>query len=268
MINSASVTGKSKQTFPLLLLLFLCVGVVAADDCTPIGHLTEAIVSYVHDGDTIWLENGDKVRLIGLNTPEIAARDRPGEPLGISARNMLRRQLTGKRVYLESDSREHDRYERRLAHLFSPDRSNLAAGLIAAGYGYAITIPPNLKHHECYQAAEQRARQKKAGIWQHKYFAPFKAEDVRRTGFMRVRGCVQEIHHARQSVLLRLADKFVLKMSNDDIQSYLRRLLHSIKNASAPVCLYARGWVYNNRRFQERVLQVRHPNAIEFIHQK
>lgn len=265
LISSADATGKSRTSFRCLLLWCLCVNATAADDCAPAGKLTEVTVSHVYDGDTVRLDNNEKIRLIGLNTPEVTTRNKAGEPLGMAARTALRQRLTGQKVYLESDNLDYDRYRRRLAHVFLYNRKNVTAWMIAGGYGYAVTIPPNLKHRNCYQAAEQEARRKKAGIWQHSYFEPRQAGSVQTTGFMRVQGCVQRTHEAKNAVSLRLAERFVLRVNRRDLETYLGRMFERLQSVTAPPCLCVRGWVYNDRRFKEKALLVQHPDAIELF---
>ena len=92
-------------------------------DCKPAAIERWAQVSYIHDGDTLWLDNGAKVRIIGLNAPELARKSRPGEPLAGRARDALRRRVTG-RVGLEYDEERKDRYGRVLAHVYILNRAS------------------------------------------------------------------------------------------------------------------------------------------------
>ena len=253
---------------PLFAVLFLSLAlsasatnrdVSATSDCKPAAIDRWAQVDYVHDGDTLWLDDGVKVRVIGLNAPEVARKHQPGEPLAKQAREMLRRQVVG-RVGLEYDQEREDRYGRLLAHIYTESRDNVAAGIIAAGFAHAITYPPNLKHRHCYQSAEQAARQSGKGVWGHRYFRPIDAANVARGGFMRVRGCVQSVRDASGSRYLSLAPRFRLKASLAAADVIFKfRPLPELQNT----CMVVRGWVYNDRAKQNKILTLRHPDAVE-----
>lgn len=74
-------------------------------------------VGKVIDGDTVALENGPRVRLLGINAPEVPHRDHAGEPFGEEAKARLNSLLKGKRVFLHYDDKRLDRYQRQLAYL-------------------------------------------------------------------------------------------------------------------------------------------------------
>ena len=84
-------------------------------------------VRYVSDGDTLILDDSRKIRLIGINTPEIARKGKPAQPLAIQARDRLRQLLfqQGNRVRLVYGEQKTDRYGRKLANLWLPDDKNL-----------------------------------------------------------------------------------------------------------------------------------------------
>lgn len=71
----------------------------------------------VNDGDTLILENGERVRILGLNAPEISSRFGEAEPLGEEARDWLIAQLAQGQVSLEYDQQAHDHYDRQLAYV-------------------------------------------------------------------------------------------------------------------------------------------------------
>ncbi len=65
-------------------------------------------VKRVYDGDTISLDNGQRVRLLGINTPEVEGRHKNSEPGGIAAKEWLQQQLESGQVYLEFDQAKRD----------------------------------------------------------------------------------------------------------------------------------------------------------------
>ena len=238
---------------------------VGADVCNPPAIDDWANVTYVHDGDTLWLDDGVKVRVIGLNAPERARRNKPGEPLAERAREALHRWAAGNRVGLLYDVEKRDRYGRALAHVYSESRVNLAAQIIAEGLAHAVTFPPNVKLRRCYRTAEQTARTANAGVWSHSYFDPVAAAQVNRGGFMRVKGCVKHTRNRRVATYLQLAPRFRLKMLRADLDGILKPLVrHSPPNFSG-ACIIARGWVHNNKSSNLKTLTIRHPDNIETI---
>lgn len=104
-----------------------------------------AIVSYVVDGDTIHLEGGEKVRLVGINTPEVRPQEEPG---GREAKEFVENLCQpGTEVGLDVDDLEpKDRYDRTLAVVYvkiDGSWANLNAELLRKGYAEVLFIPPS-----------------------------------------------------------------------------------------------------------------------------
>ena len=78
-------------------------------------------VSWVTDGDSIVLENGQRVRYLGINAPEIAHDQRPGEPFGEEALHYNIYLVKHKQVRIETDIEPYDRYGRLLGYVFLKD---------------------------------------------------------------------------------------------------------------------------------------------------
>ncbi len=99
--------------------------------CAP-GKINDyARVRYVYDGDTVLLEDGRKVRLIGLNAPELGRDDQAPEPRAAAARDALVAILDSHRqIGLRYGRERHDRYGRVLAHLYLEDGVNINALLV------------------------------------------------------------------------------------------------------------------------------------------
>lgn len=264
LTSSASATVKRSKNHLFFVFFLLGSSLYAQEDCAPQANIHPVKVAHVYDGDTVKLSTGKKVRLIGINTPEVAGRNRAGEPFGQKARRALYTRLKGKSVFLEKGVETRDRYKRLLAHLFLADGSNISAWLVEQGYAYAHATPPNLKHQNCYHQAELRARQKKRGIWGHAYFSPRPAEQVKRTGFMRVRGCAQKTRSTRKAILVSLSSNFALRIRRQDAKNYLSSFLKTLKQQPS-ACFFVEGWVYNDSRLQKKIMNVSYPDAIQFI---
>lgn len=125
-------------------------------------------VEKVIDGDTITIDyNGqsERVRLIGVDTPET---DDPDKKLRASAKRATKftQRLLGKRsVYLRFDQDKRDRYNRLLAYVYrAPDGLFVNIELIQQGYGYALVKYP-FRHKDLFQHYEAQARKARMGIW-------------------------------------------------------------------------------------------------------
>jgi micrococcal nuclease len=138
-------------------------------------------VSRVIDGDTIKLSNGERVRLIGIDTPEAyysdkMARDsrRSGEDIktieamGRKASEFTKSLVKGKRVRLEYDVDRYDRYGRTLAYVYLEDGTFVNAKIVEAGYAQVMTIPPNVKHADYFLELQRKARADNRGLWKLK----------------------------------------------------------------------------------------------------
>ena len=134
--------------------LFVCLpGIALATAlCAPDRIDERARVSHVHDGDTLQLSDGRKVRLIGINTPELARDPVPEERFAVAARNALRQLLADGdfQVGIRYGRERFDRYSRVLAHVFTSAGGNVQALLLQRGLGAPTVFPPNLWQHECY----------------------------------------------------------------------------------------------------------------------
>jgi len=122
-------------------------------------------VERVIDGDTFVLEGGERVRLIGVNTPELARGRQSAEPLAEEARQFTRRQIENQEVLLQFDRERRDRYGRLLAYVYREEWM-LNEELIRAGYSRAETkysYSPAMKRR--FQHAEEEARQARRGLW-------------------------------------------------------------------------------------------------------
>ena len=145
----------------------------------------DAAVRRVIDGDTIELADGRLVRYIGMDTPEVRRRARPGdrewragagdrwvedpEPFGRAATDANRALVEGRRVRLEYDVQRTDRFGRLLAYVYVtlPDGIELMVNerLVADGMAQPLTIPPNVRYAERFRARAAEARRDQRGLW-------------------------------------------------------------------------------------------------------
>ncbi len=161
----------------VLLLTALATPVVAQDDerlvavPTPPGDGEVAFVIDVTDGDTIKveLENGviERVRYIGIDTPETVHPDEPVEPWGPEASAANEFLVDGRWVLLERDVSDRDRFDRLLRYVWveTPDGPLLVNdALVALGLAEVRAYPPDTKYHEYLSDTEALAREAGAGM--------------------------------------------------------------------------------------------------------
>jgi micrococcal nuclease len=157
------------------LFVVVCLVVLAA--CSPAGSKPTAPASplqpgtvpvlKVTDGDTIhvlYQGEDERVRLIGIDTPEVPWYGGQGDCYGVEAGLYARARLDGKRVRLEFDSELRDRYGRLLAYVYvGNELFNLT--LVQQGYATDDPIRPDLKRAALFAAAESEARVAGRGLW-------------------------------------------------------------------------------------------------------
>jgi|SRR3989304_4402817 len=115
-------------------------------------------VERIVDGDTFYIGE-NKVRLIGINTPEI------GEKCFLETKNKLKELILNKEVRLEIDILQTDRYDRLLRYVYvANDFVNLE--MVKGGFAVAEKIKPNVKYADDFEDAEKSARESKLGcLW-------------------------------------------------------------------------------------------------------
>lgn len=124
-----------------------------------------SLVEKVIDGDTLVLGDGEKVRLIGVDTPETSHPEVPVQRFGKEATAFTRKTAEGLKVRLEFDGPRKDAYGRTLAYVFVGD-TLLNKEIIRRGYGYAMTRFPHSRMDD-FLAAEREARAKQYGLWNY-----------------------------------------------------------------------------------------------------
>jgi len=129
-----------------------------------VGSIPHPMEERVIDGDTIEIEGGKKVRYLGIDTPETVDPRKPVQCFGIEASNANKKLVLGKRVKLEKDISETDKYGRLLRYVYVDDIF-VNDYLVRNGYAYAVTFPPDVKYQQQFLEAQKEARENKRGLW-------------------------------------------------------------------------------------------------------
>jgi micrococcal nuclease len=147
----------------------LLVAVAALVLLHPRAGGASARVTRVVDGDTIEVRlegREEKVRLIGIDTPESVEPGTPVQCFAKTAAAETRRMLAGREVALRFDAERRDRYGRLLAYVYrSGDGLFVNAVLVDRGYARTLTIPPNVAHAGQFARLARQARRRGVGLW-------------------------------------------------------------------------------------------------------
>jgi micrococcal nuclease len=141
-------------------------------------NYTDILVKRVIDGDTLQLETGERLRLIGIDTPEMHESDKlyrdaqrtkqdisTIKELGRRAYEFTKKLVEGKRVSLEFDVEKYDKYGRLLTYVYLKDGTFVNAEIVRGGYASLMTIPPNVKYANLFLKLYQEARNNRRGLW-------------------------------------------------------------------------------------------------------
>jgi micrococcal nuclease len=147
----------------LLGLVATTLAGCSAEDPSARPGANRATVTGVSDGDTIQLSGIGKVRLIGVDTPEVYGGE---ECFGQAASEFTKRVLTpGRAVRYRLGVESRDRYGRALAYVWLGDGRMFNRILVSAGFAQPLTIPPNDDFAALFVRAARRARRRGRGLW-------------------------------------------------------------------------------------------------------
>jgi micrococcal nuclease len=168
-------TGRQKSTFVLVLaIVLLIIGYFTREtvkqQAPPAGGPLAAgtyTIARVYDGDSLALENGTKVRLVGIDAPDSKYYMHYAD----QARTRAKKLLEGTVIRLVPAEEPVDRYKRTLAYVYFEQNGveMLAnAELVRHGLAYAFPYEPNTRHADEILAAQKEAQQARRGLWNRK----------------------------------------------------------------------------------------------------
>lgn len=211
----------------------------------------------VHDGDTVVLDDGTRVRLLGINTPEVDSAISSAEAGGSAATAWLKARIEAGKVLIETDAELKDHYGRTLGHLFAEDGEHLNLTLVRKGLASASIFPPNLKYADILSAAQAQAAEQKLGIWGDPAYAPRAIVDLPRLhlrGWQRWQGRPTALDFSGGYVHLVFTDEVQVRIPKENLS------LFPSLSAYVGKSLEVRGWV--SRRKDRYSILVRHPSAL------
>ena len=228
-------------------------------------------VVQVFDGDTLLLASKQRLRLIGINAPEVErqASSRFGAKAAQPFANQSRELLIGllaEGLVLLHDDEPQDKYGRLLAHPFTPQGKNITSAMLEAGMGFAVVVAPNLRFNACYFAAETHARKAGRGVWSDDFFAPLEVATFAQAkpgGFIFATGEIASVHSSRRAVWVNFDGELTLMIPH----RYMPFFYHTSTWPGQVATV--RGWVVDrgertkpwNKRW---MMSLTHPAMINF----
>ena len=249
----------------LVALVLACLAAPAlAWDLEPggSGRVVEVI-----DGDTVVLDDGQDVRLVGMMAPKLSLGRAhvPTEPLAPEAKAALEDLVLGRRVTLWFGGNRRDRHGRTLAHLRDEDGRWVQGAMIEQGFGRVYSFADNRALVADMLALERAARAARRGLWSVPEFtvrAP--DEDVPLDAYMVVEGVVADAASVNDRVYLNFGDDW-----RTDFTATIGRKAATVFDEAGldPVALEGtrvrlRGWTtYRNGP----MIDLSHPEQIEVL---
>lgn len=259
-----------------LALLFV---VIAATPAVPASEKSDIVpaelragerarVVEVIDGDTVRLNDGWQVRLVGIQAPKLPLGRKKFDkwPLADQAKAALESMVLGREVSLAYGGQPVDRHGRRLAHLFLDDGTWIQGAMLLRGLARVYSFPDNRAMVDRMLAAERQARLGAAGIWANGWYAVRKPEDTIRDigSFQIVEGPVVNTADVRGTIYLNFGQDwrtdFTVKISKGDRASFKDAGfdLLALKGRNVRV----RGWLDSRNG---PMIEVTHPEQIEVL---
>ena len=233
---------------------------LATTSCSSNQFDETSTVRYIYDGDTLHLTDGRKIRLIGINTPELARDSRPAEPFAIESKNALKSLFKeNKSISLVFGKDKKDHYGRYLAHAFLANGRNAQAEILQRGLASAIAIPPNTHFAACYLENERSARCNKKGLWRDSLTLEAKDLQKKHIGFHLIKGTVNNIKTDSKGVWLTLDNKLTIGIRQKNQSLFDLKAINNMLNQT----IIVRGWLNKSNRSTPFYLRVRHPLSIQ-----
>lgn len=136
----------------------------------PYGYTIKAKVARVIDGDTFVLSDSQRVRMLGVDTPELASNSKPAELFSDSAKVLTKQLIDGKIIKLTFDGKSFDFFGRVLAYVWLINKAGkdsifVQAELLKKGYARISYYPKDKRYYEIFYNLRRTAMKNNLGIW-------------------------------------------------------------------------------------------------------
>lgn len=258
------------RAFLLSAAMFSASAVVAQPSLKDGG---EGLVVKIIDGDTLVLEDGRSVRLVGIQAPKLplGRSHIKTQPFAEEAKQALEKLTLGKILRLSYGGREIDRYRRALAHLHTMDGIWVQGYLLEHGLARVYSFRDNRALVAEMLALEAKARADKLGLWGHPFYTVrgvLKTETYDLDTFQVVRGVVANAARVRGRVYLNFGQDwrrdFTVTISKKDMRAFARAGLDAESWPASWVGknIRVRGWIYWRNG---PMIDATHPEQIEVL---
>lgn len=222
----------------------------------------------VVDGDTLFLDDGVQVRLVGIQAPKLplGRRNFKAWPLADEAKTVLKSLTLGRVVKLSYGGRRMDRYGRALAHLHREDGLWIQQRLLRLGMARVYSFRDNRAVVGEMLEAEGAARAARVGIWGNRWYRIWQQEDLHKglDGFFLIEGRVVSSAKVRGRIYLNFGQNwrtdFTITVAPRDRRLFDKSGFDHATMAGKRVRV--RGWL---KQFNGPSIEATHPEQIEFL---
>ena len=228
----------------------------------------QATVVEIIDGDTVVLDDGQELRLVGIQAPKLPL-GRPGFqawPMADEARQALADLALGQRITLASAGTRSDRHSRILAHAERDDGLWLQGAMLVRGLARVYTFPDNRVAATEMLALERQAREARVGIWAHPYYGVLDPAETPShiDRFVIVEATVAATDRVRGRIYLNFGpdwrEDFTVSIAPEDADLFDDAGIDPLLWAGRQVRV--RGWLYFRNG---PMIDLTHPEQIEVI---
>ncbi len=227
-------------------------------------------VKWVYDGDTLLLTDKRKIRLIGIDTPEVKHHKQKQQAYAAKAKEALRVLLkkSDYKVNLRYEEERKDRYSRALAHVYTPDGINIESWLLEKGFATTMVFPPNVGLADCYQKSERMAQQQILGIWglKHNQLKLAASLPSRVKGRVRLKGKIKKVIQHKKSIIMELESNSKRHIEIKLKKKYLRYFMGLDTDKLWGQTIIISGFLKNKRN--KRSISLKHPSQLRVIQHK
>lgn len=249
----------------LAILFILLTGLSSAAAVEP---PATAMVRKVVDGDTVVIEDGGEIRLVGIQAPKLplGRRGFVAWPLAEEARAALEKLVLGRRVDLSFGGRRIDRHGRWLAHLTDAEGRWVQGEMLAAGLARVYTFADNRTRAADMLGLEAAARRERRGLWANPFYAILPAD---RAGghddtYQLVEGLARKVAEVRGRTYVNFGEDHRSDFTAV-IESPARRLFREAEADPAALAgrrVRIRGWL---KEWNGPMIEITHPEQIEVL---
>lgn len=252
------------------LISFLCIFVllaVPALGVTNMAHEAPVRVEEIIDGDTLTLDTGVVVRLVGIQAPKLALgrRDFTTWPLAEDARKKLIELTHGRTVQIGFGGQREDRHRRTLAHLYrQTDALWIQGEMLRMGMARVYTFSDNRALTTEMLVLEREARTARRGIWAHEFYAVRSPEELhgQEETFQLVQGVVLSFAKISDYMFLNFGADYKTDFTVVIDRKNWPRFAEAAVESYTGKTIRVRGWM---EKWNGPMLRVSHPEQIEVL---